>query len=133
MDIDWTDRVPKEHSNLSSRPRSRELPSLGRIESNSGRERSSSVSGVLNDCSHNVPTSGITSAGLSHVPKPTRCSFQTPRDTKVEASQSGDQGRLALIPRHDQNAVSTFNDIACLRCQVKRVTVSVPLVRIFES
>ncbi len=128
MDIDGTERVPKEHSNLSLRPRSGEVPSLRGIESNSGRERSFSVSGISNDCLQNVPTAGITSAGLSHVPEPTRCSLQTARDTKVGVSQSGGEGPLALTAQHDKNAVSTLNDIACLRCQVKRVVVSVPSV-----
>ena len=133
MDIEWTQRVPKEHSNLSLRQTPEQVLNLGRRESNLEVERGFAVSGVSNDYIRNELNSDIVSAGTSHVPEPTRFSLQTARDTEVGASHSGGRRRRALSARHDKGAVSTFNGIACLHCQVKRVPVSVSSVRVSET
>ena len=129
MDIDWTEGVPHEPSNLSLRQRSREEPNRGGIEGSSGRERDFPVSSISNDYIGNVATSGPTSAGLSHPHEPTRWSSQAPRDTKLDASQGRSRRRRVLSAQRNKDAVSTFNGTACLRCQLKRVTVSVPSAR----
>ena len=123
MDIEWTETVPEERSHLNFRHGLEEVLSLGERESNLGVERGFPLSGVSNDCIRDEPISDIASAGLSHVPEPTRC-----RD-----AHSGRQGRRASSARHDEDAVSTFNDSACLRCQLKRVIVSIPSVRVSET
>ena len=126
MDIDWTERVPGEPSNLSLRQRSGEVPSHGGMEGSSGRERGFPVSSISNDYVGNVATSELASAGLSHPHEPTRWSLQAPRDTEISTSQSGSRRRRVSSAQRNKDAVSTFNGTACLRCQLKRVTVSVP-------
>ena len=126
MDIDWTERVPSESNHLSLRQRFGELPSLGGIEGRSGLERCFPVSGISKNDIGNVATSGLASAGLSYSPDPTRWSSQTPGDTETGASQSGSRRRRGSSAQHNEDAVSTLNGIACLRCQLKRVPVSVP-------
>ena len=126
-DIEWTETVPKERSYLDLRHGLEEVLSLGERESNLGVERGFPLSGV-SDCIRDEPISDIASAGLSHIPEPTRC-----RDAEAGTSHSRRQGRRALSARHDEDAVSMFNDRACLRCQVKRVIVSVPSVRVSET
>ena len=123
MDIEWTETVPEERSHLGLRHGLEEILSLGERGSNVRVERGS---GGSNDCIRDEPISDLASARSSHIPEPNRC-----RD--AGASHSGRQGRRALSARHDEEAVSTFNDSACLRCQLKRVTVSVPLVRVSET
>ena len=123
MDIGRTETVPEERGHLDLRHGLEEILSLGERGSKVGVERGS---GVSNDCIRDEPSSNLASAQLSHIPEPTRC-----RD--AGASHSGMQGHRALSARHDEQAVSTFNDSACLRCQLKRVTVSVPLVRVSET
>ena len=117
MDIDWTERVPSEPSNLTLRQRSGEVANLGGMEGSPGRERGFPVSGDSNDYIGNVATSGLTSAGLSHPPEPTYWSLQTPSDTEVGASQSACRRRQVL------------SGIACVRCQLKRIQVSVTSAR----
>lgn len=127
MDIDWTERVPKEHSYLNLRHGPEEVLNLGGRGSNLGVEKAFAVFDVSNDCIRDEPISDITSAGLSHVPEPTRYSLQMARDSEVGASHGGNRGRRALSTRHDKDVM------ACLHCQVKRVTVSVPSVRVSET
>ena len=127
MDTEWTETVPEERSHLDSRHRLEEVLRLGGRESKLGVETGFSLSGISNDSIRDEPISDIALAGLSHIPEPTHC-----RDAEARASHSGRQGRRASNARHDEDGVSTFNDSACLRCQLKRVTVSVPSVRVFE-
>ena len=124
MDVDWTEEV-------SQRPE--EVLNLGGREGHLGVERGFAVSDVSNDCIRDEPVPDITSAGLSDVPEPTRCSLQTAGDTDVGASHSGNRGRRALSVRHDKDTVSTLNGGACLHCQVKRVTVGVLSARVSET
>ena len=129
MDIDSTGRVPSELSNLSLRQRSEEVPDLSGMEGNSGRERGFPVSNIWNDYTSNVATSGLTSAGFSHPHEPTRWSLQAPRGTAIDPSQSGSRRRRVSSVQPNKDAVSMFNGTACLRCQIKRVPVSVPSAR----
>lgn len=126
MDIDCRERVPEEHSYSASRHGPEEVLSLAGRESYLAVERGFAVSNVSNNRSRDEPVYDIASAGSSHVSEPTHYSLQTARDAKVGASRYGRQGRRELSVRHDDDAVSTFNDSACLRCQLKRVTVRVP-------
>lgn len=127
MDIDGTGRVPNELSNLSFRQRIEEAPDLGGMEGNSGRERGFAVSNISNDYTGSVSISGLTSAGFSHPHEPTRWSLQAPRD--IDPYQSGSRRRRVSSVQGNRDAVSTFNGTACLRCQLKRVPVSVPSAR----
>ena len=129
MDIDFTERVRSEPSNLSLRQRSREVLNLGGMDSSSGHETGFPVSSISNDYVSNVTTSGLTSAGLSHPHEPTHWSLQEPRDTDIGASQGGSRRRRVSSAQRNNDAVSTFNGTACLRCQLKRVPVSVPSAR----
>ena len=129
MDIDWTERVPSEPSNLSLRQRSGEVPNLGKMEGGSERERGFHVSSISSDYIGNVATSGLTSVGLSHPHETTRWSLQAPRDTEIGASQGRSRKRRVSSAQGNKDTVSTFNGTACLRCQLKRVPVSVPSAR----
>ena len=133
MDIDWTERVPKEHSYLKLRHGPEDVLNLGGSGSNLGVERDFAVFAVSNDYIRDEPISDITSAELSYDSEPTRCFLQSARDTEVGASHNRNRGRRALRARHDKDAVSTFKGTACLHCQVKRVNVSVPLARVSET
>ena len=73
-----------------------------------------------------METSDVFTAGFSPSPEPTRWSLQGGRDTEIGAPESGNRARLKVATQHDGVAMSPFNDIACLRCQIKRITVSLP-------
>ena len=129
MDIDCIGRVPSELSNLSLRQRSEKVPDLGGMEGNSGRERGFPVSNISNDYTGCVATSGLTSTGFSHPHEPTHWSWQAPRDIEIDPSHIGSRRRRESSAQRNKDAVSTPNVTACLRCQLKRVPVSVPSTR----
>ena len=129
MDIDWTESVPNEHGNLSLRQISGEVPNFGGMDGHLGRERGFPISGIWNDYIGNVETSDVSSARLSHSPEPARWSLQRGRDTEIGAPGSEGPMRREAATQRNRDAVSPFNGIACLRCQIKRITVSVSSVR----
>ena len=129
MDIDWTETVPNEYRNLSLRQSSGEVPNFGGVDGHLGRGRDFPISGIWNDYIGNVETSDISSATLSHSPEPTRWSLQRGRDTEIGAPESGSRMRREVATQHNRDAVSPFNGIACLRCQIKRITVGVSSAR----
>ena len=126
MDIDWTESVPNEHGNLSLRQGSGGVPNFGEMDGHLGRERGFPISGIWNDYNLNMETSDVSSARLSHSPEPARWSLQRGRDTETGAPGSGSRMRREAATQPNRDAVSPFNGIACLRCQIKRITVSVP-------